>query len=356
MQQVSDKEGERKLKESELYIWVVKPSGEVAFRTVDLSQKQNSITESVVMMRQFLGVAGNNRSVSSEPRNNPKNQQLQNLYQILIEPIRDLLPKNPEERVTFIPHESLFLVPFAALQNQEGKYLIEEHTILTAPSIQVLELTNEKRRELSGKEVLVIGNPVMPSIEFVPGFPRQQLAPLPSAEVEAKEIARMFNTTALTGAVATKQEVLGKISQARIIHLATHGLLDDLDGLGLPGAIALAPGSGDEGLLTSNEIMGLKLNAELVVLSACDTGRGKITSDGVIGLSRSFLSAGTPSVVVSLWAVPDNSTADLMQNFYREFQQNPDKAKALRGAMLRMIENNWHPRDWAAFTLVGEAE
>ena len=356
MQQVSDDEGERKLEESELYIWVVKPSGEVLFRTVDLSQKQNSITESVLMMRQFLGVAGNNRSVTSETRGNTKNKQLQNLYQVLIEPIKDLLPKNAEERVTFIPHESLFLVPFGALQNQEGKYLIEEHTILTAPSIQVLELTNEKRQQVRGKEVLVIGNPVMPSIEFVPGFPRQQLQPLPSAEVEAKEIARMFNTTALTGAVATKQEVLGKISAARIIHLATHGLLDDLDGMGLPGAIALAPGSGDEGLLTSNEIMGLKLNAELVVLSACDTGRGKITSDGVIGLSRSFLSAGTPSVVVSLWAVPDNSTADLMKEFYRELQQNSDKAKALRGAMLRMIDKNLPPRDWAAFTLVGEAE
>ncbi|HEY9809846.1 MAG TPA: CHAT domain-containing protein [Halomicronema sp.] len=355
MQQVADKEGERKLEESELYIWVVKPSGEVAFRRVDLSQKQSSLTESVLVMRQFLGVAGNSRTLAGQRTNNIKNQ-LQNLYQVLIEPVSDLLPKNPEERVTFIPHESLFLVPFAALQNQQGKYLIEEHTILTAPSIQVLDLTNDKRPEVSGKEVLVIGNPMMPSIEFVPGFPRQQLAPLPGAEVEAKEIARMFNTTALTGAVATKQEVLGKISGARIIHLATHGLLDDLDGLGLPGAIALAPGSGDEGLLTSNEIMELKLNAELVVLSACDTGRGTITSDGVIGLSRSFLSAGTPSVVVSLWAVPDNSTADLMKEFYREFQQNSDKAKALRGAMLRMIDKNLSPRDWAAFTLVGEAD
>jgi CHAT domain-containing protein len=82
-------------------------------------------------------------------------------------------------------------------------------------------------------------------------------------------------------------------------------------------------------LLTANEILDLKLNAELVVLSACDTGRGRITGDGVIGLSRSLISAGVPSVIVSLWSVPDASTASLMTEFYRNLQQKLDKAQAL---------------------------
>lgn len=141
-----------------------------------------------------------------------------------------------------------------------------------------------------------------------------------------------------------------------MIHLATHGLLDDFTGGGVPGAIALAPDGKDNGLLTANEILDLKLNAELVVLSACDTGRGRVTGDGVVGLSRSLISAGVPSVIVSLWLVPDEPTASLMTAFYRQLQQNPDKASALRGAMLATMKQHPEPRDWAAFTLIGEAK
>jgi CHAT domain-containing protein len=151
---------------------------------------------------------------------------------------------------------------------------------------------------------------------------------------------------------------------ANIIHLATHGILDDLRGLG--SAIALAPDPNQpsednlgraNGLLTAEEILDMKLNAELVVLSACDTGRGKITGDGVIGLSRSFISAGVPSIIVSLWSVPDAPTAELMTDFYKNWKTHKlDKAQALRQAMLSTLKTHPNPRDWAAFTLIGEAE
>ncbi len=100
----------------------------------------------------------------------------------------------------------------------------------------------------------------------------------------------------------------------------------------------------------------MKLKAELVVLSACNTGRGTITGDGVIGLSRSLISAGVPSVVVSLWSVPDAPTATLMTDFYTALQHTPDKAQALRQAMLHTIKDHPEPRDWAAFTLIGETK
>ena len=144
------------------------------------------------------------------------------------------------------------------------------------------------------------------------------------------------------------------MANARIIHLATHGILDEIWGLG--SAIALAPSTKDNGLLTADEILTMNLNAELVVLSACNTGQGRITGDGVIGLSRSLISAGVPSVIVSLWAVPDAPTASLMQEFYQNIQNNPDKAQALRQAMLTTMAKHPYPRDWAAFTLIGEAE
>ncbi|HEY9297580.1 MAG TPA: CHAT domain-containing protein, partial [Phormidium sp.] len=161
-------------------------------------------------------------------------------------------------------------------------------------------------------------------------------------------------TQAITGSLGTKANVVQKMSTARIIHLATHGLLDDFRGLG--SAIALTPSGNDNGLLTAEEILDLKLSADLVVLSACDTGRGRITGDGVVGLSRALISAGVPSVIVSLWAVPDAPTAQLMTAFYQNLQTNPDKAQALRQAMLKMMKTYPHPKDWAAFTLIGEAE
>jgi CHAT domain-containing protein len=150
--------------------------------------------------------------------------------------------------------------------------------------------------------------------------------------------------------------------QADLIHLATHGLIDELHYLDMvvPGAIALGPEvpyQGDvpapDGLLTANEILDLNLQADLVVLSACNTGKGNITGDGVIGLSRSLMAAGVPSVVVSLWAVPDAPTADLMVAFYQALQQTPDKAVALRQAMLSTMQTYDDPTDWAAFVLLG---
>ena len=355
--------GKREIKESELFIWVVKPTGEVAFRRIDIKflwQQQNtSLADLVSTTREAIGLRGDTLTSATPPEPidpNDQEQQLKLLHKLLIQPIADLLPNNPEDHVIFIPQESLFLVPFAALQDESGKYLIEQHTILTAPAIQVLNLTDKQRQRVSGSGALVVGNPTMPRLPGKSGEPGEQLESLPGAEKEAIEIATLLNTQAITGDRATKLAILQELPKARIIHLATHGLLDDIRGLDVPGAIALAPSGKDDGFLTSSDILNLKLNAELVVLSACNTGKGKITGDGVIGLSRSLIAAGVPSVVVSLWAVPDAPTAELMTEFYKNLQQNPDKAQALRQAMLATIKNNPDPKNWAAFTLIGEAE
>lgn len=120
--------------------------------------------------------------------------------------------------------------------------------------------------------------------------------------------------------------------------------------------LANLPDGNHNGLLTPAEILNLQLQADLVVLSACDTGLGRISGDGVNGLARSFLLAGASNVMVSLWAVPDAPTADLMTEFYHQWQQNGlNKAQALRQAMLTILQTHPEPKDWAAFTLVGSA-
>ncbi|HEY9747366.1 MAG TPA: CHAT domain-containing protein [Allocoleopsis sp.] len=389
IQEAFQVEGQRQIQDKALYIWVVQPSGEIAFRQVDLKPlwqaQKTSLDDLVASTRASIGIEGRGlvfnqttevvaSALDRLQRYQAQQSQLKQLHQLLIQPIVDLLPTDPQARVVFIPQGSLFLAPFPALQDAAGKYLIEKHTMLTAPAIQVLALTHQQRQRQeiaqppqplqvaattlprSPQNALIVGNPTMPNLPSDNGERSQQLYSLPGAEREAKMIASLLNTEAITGSAATKAAVMAQMGKARIIHLATHGLLDDFRGLGIPGAIALAPAGQDDGLLTASDILGLKLNAELVVLSACGTGRGKITGDGVVGLSRSLISAGAPSVVVSLWQVPDHPTAALMTEFYQNLQRQPDKAQALRQAMLATLKQYPDPRDWAAFTLIGEAE
>ena len=361
-----------------LHIWVVKPTGKIDFREVNLKPflKQNVLLgQFIASSRESMGVRGlpsratliAKSPLGTQPSSALQKQRLQQLHQMLIDPIADLLPNDPNDRVIFIPQGSLFLVPFPALQDANGKYLIEKHTILTAPSIQVLDQTHQLQQQRNSErfpEALVVGNPTMPAVTLYPGEAPQQLPSLPGAAIEATSIAPLLHTQAITGNQGTKATIVQKMPNARIIHLATHGILDDLRGIG--SAIALAPDPGkppqDElgranGLLTAEEILDMKLNAELVVLSACDTGRGRITGDGVIGLSRSFISAGVPSIIVSLWSIPDAPTAELMTEFYKNWQgKKLDKAQALRQAMLTTMKTHPNPRDWAAFTLIGEAK
>jgi len=370
--------------EDKLLIWVIEPTGKITLRQVDLKSK--NLAE-IAEKGRVAAAQGRARSSEAEntkiselvrgtretlstsvPNSQPTIRNLQQLYQLLIQPIDDLLPTNPDAHVIFIPHQSLFLIPFPALQDAQGTYLIQKHTILTATSIQQLDLSHQqlmKNQQSNPQSAIVVGIPrksvilgnpsPMPTVTYRDGT-SQQLDTLKGAEEEAKTIAQILKTEPLIGNQATKKTILAQISDAKIIHLATHGLLDDL-GTGIPGALAFAPSGNDNGLLTSSEIFDLKLNASLVVLSACNTGRGKLTGDGVIGLSRAFLSAGVPSIIVSLWAVNDASTAFLMTQFYRNWQEGKmDKAQALRQAMLSTIKQYPKPGNWAAFTLIGETE
>jgi len=355
--------------DTDLYIWVVQPTGEISFHAVDLESLETPLSDLVALTRTSLGVRSivdwlDTSDTPAQPSLSQTHAQLQRLHQLLIEPIASLLPSDPETPVIFIPQGELFLVPFPALQRADGTYLIDHHTILTAPSIQVLDKTRQQFasvQQANLQDILVVGNPTMPLVSLPylplePGESPQQLDSLPGAQQEAEEIADRFQTQWLTGSQASKAAVVAQMPQARIIHLATHGLLDSQQGL--DSAIALAPdgtGQANDGLLTAAELAEMKLNAELVVLSACNTGRGRISGDGVLGLSRSLILAGVPSVVVSLWSVPDAPTAALMDEFYNQLQQRHSKADALRQAMLSIKDIDPDPVNWAAFTLIGEA-
>ncbi|MEM0981599.1 MAG: CHAT domain-containing protein, partial [Cyanobacteria bacterium P01_H01_bin.58] len=365
----------------ELLTWVIQPTGDIHFHNQPIefsaiATEPDDISNLVQGTRTSLGargltiVAANPESVPAPPVQNQP--YLQVLHRLLVEPIEPYLSNNPNDRIIFVPDFVLFMAPFPALQDDEGRYLIEKHTLSSAPSIQALALTAQARqRSLPARaNPLVVGNPIYAPISLL-GRPPITLPPLPGAEQEALKIADLLGTEPLVRADATKQAILETIEDASLLHFATHGFLDGV-ALDTPGAIAVAQSQddasvvleypnfirylSDDGLIRTQEILSFRLQANLVVLSACNTGGGELTGDGVTGLSRAFIASGVPSVIVSLWAVPDAPTGELMTTFYEEWLAGADKASALRLAMLDTLEKYPNPVNWAAFTLIGETQ
>ncbi|WP_082650685.1 CHAT domain-containing protein [Mastigocoleus testarum] len=364
-------DGKRKTQESELLIWVIKPTGEITMRRVDLKawrqREKTSLGDLITRHRNQINLRREyNKGIRVAAEKSKEKYHIKNwekLHQVLIQPIADLLPKQQGKGVIFIPQSDLFLVSFAALRDKKGKYLIEKYTISTAPSIQVLDLLHQRKNARNGEksfvpttmtndELLIVGNPTAPKKPLTKGDSCKVLN-LPGAEKEAKNIARIFNTQALIGDAATETAIVNKMSQARIIHLATMTYPNDCKTNNPPDVIALDSSNQDDGWLRTSEIQNLDLKADLVVLSGCETALGHITGDGVIGLSRSFFAAGADSVIGSLWDIPDIPTAILMTVFHANLSKNTGKAGALRQAILETMKKHPNPRDWAGFTLVG---
>jgi len=263
------------------------------------------------------------------------------LYDLLVAPALPRLAGVRELGV--IPHDALHTLAFATLSDGRD-YLVDRTPLFQLPSASVFRFTLARRKAERNVKVLAVGNPDL----------RDQSLELPFAEREVGSLAWNYpNMTALTREKATKDWIAGHIGEFGIIHLATHGEFDPVNPLF--SALKLA---GDkkvaDGDLEAAEIFDLKINADLIVLSACQTGLGKVTSgDEVQGLNQAFLYAGTHALVSSLWRVSDISTAMLMKQFYRELQTRP-KAESLRRAMLHVKNRFPHPGYWGAFTLTGD--
>jgi CHAT domain-containing protein len=266
-------------------------------------------------------------------------------------------------------------LPFAALR-RKGQYVAEWKPIHFAPSATAyaeLARKNETPGIRPRIAIAAFGDPAYPSgtVERasadaeVRSIVRRglKLDPLPSSRQEAAEAAGLFpGGQAFVGGQATEEQVKKVAPQARILHFACHGLLDEKMPLnsGLALSIPEHPAEGqDNGILQAWEIFeNLRLDADLVTLSACDTALGKdMGGEGVLGLTRAFQFAGAHSVLSSLWSVADESTAMLMQTFYFHLRQGESKDEALRAAQLELIRSQGrglsHPYYWAAFQLYG---
>jgi CHAT domain-containing protein len=281
------------------------------------------------------------------------------LYRLLIEPAADELQNI--RTLCIIPDEFLWGLPFQALTTTRGDYLIQKYSLYYAPSLSVLsEMALRRGQQSSNESLIAFGNPVIESDEKL----NQRLHPLPEAEAEVAAVARAVQTKikkVLVGREADEKTFKALAPQYGAIHLATHGVLDNRDPLN--SYLLLTKTDGDlenDGLLRAREIINMHLDADLAVLSACETGNGRISpGEGVIGMSWAFFVAGARSVVVSQWRVNSASTSQLMKNFYQALARQNDpnsrnKSQALREASLRLLTDRRyrHPFYWAGFVLV----
>ncbi len=268
----------------------------------------------------------------------PEAQQLaQALHEQLMAPVR---PHIKGARVLVVPHDVLHYLPFGALRSKQGRWLVEDYTLSTLPSASVLKFLEAKRSAGSGP-VLAVGNPDLGAA-----------LNLRFAEREAKVVAEHYaGAHMLVRGDATEARAKALASGARLLHFATHGELNEADPLA--SGLLLAPGGPDDGRLEVREIFGLDLHAQLVVLSACETGLGQLsTGDELIGLQRAFLYAGTPAVVTTLWKVDDRASFVLMREFYDGLAK-ADTGLALQAAQRAAMKEFPHPYAWAAFGLTG---
>jgi CHAT domain-containing protein len=348
-----------------LLIWVVTPDGKVTNQIVDLTGKENLAQlvndfRSAILPSQKAGDETDATRIATKKQDQAKSftQTSRKLHQLLVEPISSLLPKDPDAVVVVMPQAELFAIPFAALIDDQGNHVIDKHTLVTAPSIETFRLTAARAKpttKLTKDQLLVVGNPSMPSYLARPDEVPSALSDLPGSEIEAKAIADLFGIKPMIGEEATEVAVSERMKNARVIHLATHGLLESTNVFtrSYLSAIALAPSPKEDGFLTVREVTRMKLNADLVVLSACDTGRGEITGEGITGLSQAYMMAGVPTTVVSLWPVSDKATAVMMVNFYKALGEGKTTAAALRQATLINRDQFESPRLWAPFTAYG---
>lgn len=311
------------------------------------------------------------------------------LYGLIFKPIENDVAFRPT--LIVVPDGTLSYLPFEALVKASGHgkptFLAEKFAIVYGPSASALVTVDEMNRQsMPRRQLLAFGDPVItpatglqrtasetrssesvselhhlsPTDDYEErGF---SLARLPYTRDEVMGIGNLFRPDQrqlYLGADAREEIVKSeKLDDFRYIHFATHGFLDELH----PGRsgvlLSRAPDSKEDGILQTGEIMRLKLNADIVTLSACSTGLGKlVTGEGVLGLTRAFFYAGARNVAVSLWNVNDSATATLMEAFYLNLQRGLPKSEAMRQAklgLLRGSEASWrHPYFWAAFVIEG---
>ena len=312
-----------------ILVWVIEQEG---IKTKEINIKDINLNKKVEEARKaFTASEGDYQKICEE------------LYQILFAPVKALI--GDKTTIGIIPHRSLFYLPFQALKGEDG-FLVDRYDLFYIPSASVYSYCLSKNKE-NKESYLGFGNP---------SFEGRDLDPLPLSAEEVKIVAPIFSfNDVFIDKEATETKFKEICSNFDIIHLSTHGLADDQRPLF--SVIYLAQDEQNDGEVRAYEVFSLNLKANLVALGACETGLGKLSeAEGLVGLVRSFLYAGTPTVIASLWSVYDRPTMELFIKFFRYWkQEGMSKVEALGRAQRELAEEYGLPVAWAGFILIGDA-
>jgi CHAT domain-containing protein/tetratricopeptide (TPR) repeat protein len=354
-------------------LFVVRKDRPLEVRTLRIGEKE--LTEEVKEFR-LLIASGFRHSRPQEAR-----AAGERLYRQLIRPIEGSVGRS--RRLLVIPDGPLHILPWAALVRRKTgaergwQYLVEWkpfHVALSGSLYAELKSRRKKNGNARGTSLVAFGDPVYPASPNAPGedpYVRSLvergfvLRPLPATRVEVNRIARFYGTraTKYLGLEATEERAKAIDRSTRYVHFAAHGILDDLFPLNSAIALSIPAAFRDgqeNGLLQVWEIFEkVRVDADLVVLSACESGLGKeLGGEGLSGLTRAFHYAGARSVLASLWKVWDEGTAELMALFYRNLEEGKSKDEALRAAQMELIRKGDRdassPFVWAAFEIFGD--
>jgi CHAT domain-containing protein/tetratricopeptide (TPR) repeat protein len=292
------------------------------------------------------------------------------LYRELLEPAvpyikGDKIVISPDNILSYIPFETLVTEAFRSpeLLYREVPFALKSYRFSYIYSVTFTSETMGRSRKLSNKLAAFApdydGMELDDSLLTVYPNLRGEIRHLPYALIEAEDAVAQCGGRAFLGAEATEEAYKSEAGRYDIVHLAMHTLVDDRHPLFSKMIFSSSPGSAEDGMLNTYEVYSVTLNAMMVVLSSCNTGNGILaTGEGILSLARGFLYAGSRSVVMSMWAVDDNSASEVMRSFYRNMRSGQAKSTALRSARLKFLrsadQTRSHPYFWSALVIYGD--
>ena len=361
---------------TEIFHWVIQKGEVVKFKRQDVCDNpgEDAITfhQSLIKTaREKIGVQSLGRCEDRSFRDGPEDEtledekaderechssdiqtsELRTLYDVIIGPIADVIDG---DELIIVPEGPLCLAFYGAFMDSNQKYLVESYKIRILPSLNSLRLIDKCPEDYHCKSgALLVGDPCL---EKIPKKGRKRLKQLPCAREEVKIIATMLATAPLIGEEATKDEVLKRLPEVALIHIAAHGRMETGEILLAPNPKASPKPKEKDYILTMADVLKAKLRARLVVLSCCHSARGEIKSEGVVGIARAFLGASARSVLVSLWALEDEATLEFMKSFYQYLTEGQSASEALNRTMNFMRESDKFNKvkHWAPFVLIGD--
>lgn len=356
----------------ECFAFVLNQNG---FNSIKLGNSKNEILETVKKISPAYDQQNNlSDAYYNQDLFSFNSQAAYQLYKEIFEPLREQI--TGYKKIIFSLPVELSVVPLEFLVSEfnsddspyyydNKKFLVEDYSISYTPSVSVY-LIQKSKPQLQSEEVLLVGDPKISDEDFAQSYRGSliedssfgsrsiRLFPLKYSKDEIEQIESVFsNASVLLSENATEEQFVENSNDKSLIHLSTHSFVHNNQPFII---FSKDDKAQSDGFLETGEIVKLKLNSELVVLSSCKSGLGTVDpTEGIIGMQKSFFEAGSKSVIVSLWDVNDKYTSIFMKSFYKFLSEGNDKAEALRKTKLFFKENySANPYYWAAFVLSGD--